>query len=425
MANVKFYLATDKQDENGLCPIFLVFTYDSKRLRYYTKEKVSIQFWDKKKQKIKRGFDGYAKINDYLDSLSEKAKQCYREFVILGKIPSVSELKEKIKPKEDNRIAAEITIEPKIIFNSLFESFYTHNQLAGVSAGRLRHYKTFKMHLENFASANKYDLDITKYDFKIHDSFLHYFFYDLDSSPNNATKNIVILKKFFKYCREKENIELHKDTNSIKSKWFDVQRIFLTWNELMQMYSAELPENYDKIRDVFLFSCFTGLRYSDVEKLTPSHLFQDENGNLLIRLKQEKTSELTFSVNDYAFDIIEKYKEKGIERRFQKRLLPVQMNHKINLALKEIGKLAKIDSMVEVISFKNGEPFNEYKKKHELLTFHIARHTYAVISLQKGMPIEILQKQLGHKSIKDTMIYAKIVDSFRHKISNEVWKKNK
>ena len=164
-------------------------------------------------------------------------------------------------------------------------------------------------------------------------------------------------------------------------------RKFLTEEELTKIEEKELTiERLDRVRDVFVFCCYTGFAFGDAEKLTDENLVE-LNGKWFIKSYRTKTKEeISVMVLPKAFDIIEKYRDFRVGR-----LLPVITNQRMNAYLKEIGDLAKVD------------------KK---LTTHVARHTFATtIALNNGIPLEVLQKMLGHAKISTTQIYAKIMDS--------------
>jgi site-specific recombinase XerD len=93
----------------------------------------------------------------------------------------------------------------------------------------------------------------------------------------------------------------------------------------------------------------------------------------------------------------------------------------MNSHLKEIGQLAGVNSLTEKLTFDKGQPVRTMVPKHELLTVHTARHTFATQSLLKGMTVEVLQKILGHMKIQNTLVYAKIVDDFKHQMMLNVW----
>ena len=141
------------------------------------------------------------------------------------------------------------------------------------------------------------------------------------------------------------------------------------------------------MRDIFIFSCYTGLSYVDVCELTPENIRLSFDGNLWIIKKRHKTS-VTSNIRllDIPKSILQKYDGKLPNGK----LLPVISNQKMNDYLKEIATVCGINKKI---------------------TFHVARHSFATLSISYGVPIESVSKMLGHTNIRTTQIYAKIIDT--------------
>lgn len=152
-------------------------------------------------------------------------------------------------------------------------------------------------------------------------------------------------------------------------------------------------ERLERVRDIFIFSCFTGLAYIDVKNLRQSNIRTSFDDGLWIMGKREKTG-VNFNVPllEVAKEIVEKYSGQLPDDK----VLPVMSNQKMNEYLKEIGEVCGIGKD---------------------LTFHLARHTFATLTLTKGVSIESVSKMLGHTNIKTTQIYARITDV---KVSNDM-----
>ena len=184
---------------------------------------------------------------------------------------------------------------------------------------------------------------------------------------------------------------LHDPFLGYNSKFVEVNRGFLDEEELSRLQNKELKiERIALVRDVFLFSCFTGLSFIDAWNLTKDNIGIGIDGNKWIFTARQKTKIAShIPLLPIAEDIINKY-EKHPMCAISGKLLPVLSNQKMNAYLKEIADLCEISKE---------------------LTFHIARHTFATtITLSNGVPIESVSKMLGHKSIKTTQHYAKILD---------------
>jgi len=209
-------------------------------------------------------------------------------------------------------------------------------------------------------------------------------------SNNTAIKYLKNFKKIILICLASGWLTVDLFVN-YKAKIKVVDREFLTEEEIQRIMDKQFhTERLVQIRDVFLFSCFTGLAYADVHKLKPSEIVTGPDGEQWLYTKRQKTDVPTkVPLLPSAVSIIQRYKDSPI-CAIHDRVLPICTNQKTNAFLKEIGDLCGIE-------------------KH--LTFHIARHTFATtVTLANGVPIESVSKMLGHTNIKTTQHYAKILD---------------
>ena len=176
-----------------------------------------------------------------------------------------------------------------------------------------------------------------------------------------------------------------------KLKFKKTERQFLTEREirLIEETSFQAP-SYSKIKDLFIFACYTGLSYVDVRELKANHLVKGMDGNDWLYTKRTKTDEpLKIPLLPKAKEIIKKYKDDP-DIIASERLLPIYTNHMINRTLKDIADTCGILKRV---------------------TFHVARHTFATaITLSNGVPIETVSKLLGHTKLSTTQIYARVVE---------------
>jgi len=181
-------------------------------------------------------------------------------------------------------------------------------------------------------------------------------------------------------------------------------RDFLSQEDLARVTNLDLSHNksLDKVKDIFVFSCYTGLRFQDAQNLTV-HNLTIYNKKAFLRFAQEKTGRtIDIPILPVAKKILDKYKEEP-ERKILNKLLPKISNQKVNSYLKVISDLAELNKS---------------------LTHHMARHTFATtICLNNGMPMEDVSKLLGHSSIKTTAIYGRITQERLQKSMERVNKK--
>jgi integrase len=183
-----------------------------------------------------------------------------------------------------------------------------------------------------------------------------------------------------------------------KAKFIKVEREFLSKDELFKIENKNFSiERLDYVKDLFIFSCYTGLAYIDVTRLTPNNIQKGIDGlNWIYTTRKKTLNPVRVPILQQVVKIIEKYKEHS-RAKVTGTIFPIISNQKLNSYLKEIADLCGIN--------KN-------------LTFHLARHTFATtIALTNGVPIESVSKMLGHSDLRTTQIYAKVVE---RKISEDM-----
>lgn len=187
--------------------------------------------------------------------------------------------------------------------------------------------------------------------------------------------------------------------------------IFLTWDELTQLREYKIPESkeyLDRVRDVFLFCCFTGLRYSDVRNLKRSDIKPDH-----IEVTTIKTSDnLIIELNNYSKAILDKYKNSNFKNY---SALPVISNEKMNEYLKELGELAELKEPIRMTYYKGNERIDEIIPKYTVLSTHAGRRTFICNALALGIPAQVVMKWTGHSDYKAMKPYIDIADDIKAK----------
>ncbi|MEI8087492.1 MAG: site-specific integrase [Paludibacter sp.] len=234
------------------------------------------------------------------------------------------------------------------------------------------------------------DIDIRKIDHEFITSYEFYLKSVCNCCQNTAVKYIKNFGKVIRICLANGWIERNPFFN-YKAKIKEVERVFLSQDEIETMFNKEFAtERLNLVKDIFLFSCFTGLAYVDVKKLNRNNIGLGVDSERWIFINRTKTdTRSNIPLLPISAAIIEKYRNHP-QAVNQERLLPILSNQKMNSYLKEIADLCGI---------------------HKELTFHIARHTFATtVTLTNGVPIESVSKMLGHKNLHTTQHYAKILD---------------
>lgn len=384
--SILFYVKRTKISTNSQVPIYMRVTIGGKRIDKSTGRVVDINRWIVNAGKTKGNNEETKEINNYLDVLKAQVYDYRTEFMRSGIPVNFANLKNKLNGVDERQL-------------SLVEIFQDHNrkfkELVGqeYSAATLQRYETTLKHIQQFLTW-KYkitDINIKEIDHSFITEF-EFFLRSVRKCANNSTvKYIKNFKKIVRICLDSHWIERDPFSN-FKGKIVEVKRIYLTEEELQKVVDKQFNTiRLGKIRDIFVFSCFTGLAYADAKKLDKSQIVKGIDGENWIYTSRQKTdSQCNIPLLPTAQLILDKYTNdpeclnKGI-------LLPILSNQKMNEYLKEIATLCEIQKD---------------------FTFHTARHTFATtVTLTNGVPIESVSKMLGHKDIKTTQHYAKILNS--------------
>ena len=243
------------------------------------------------------------------------------------------------------------------------------------------------------------------------------FLKDVEGLRNTSTmKQIAYLKWFLRWCTKKGYC-MNNAYESFNPKLKSVQKkvIFLTWEELNKLKDYKIPptkQYLERVRDVFLFCCFSGLRYSDVYNLKRSDIKPDH-----IEVTTVKTADsLIIELNNHSKAILEKYKDVYFEDH---KALPVISNQKMNDYLKELGELAEINDPVRETYYKGNERIDTVTPKYALLGTHAGRRTFICNALALGIPAQVVMKWTGHSDYKAMKPYIDIADNIKANAMNK------
>lgn len=243
------------------------------------------------------------------------------------------------------------------------------------------------------------------------------FLKDVEGLRNTSTmKQIAYLKWFLRWSFKKGyNQNMAYDSFKPKLKNTPKKVIFLTWEELNRLKDYKIPptkQYLERVRDVFLFCCFSGLRYSDVYNLKRSDIKPDH-----IEVTTVKTADsLIIELNNHSKAILDKYKGVHFEDH---KALPVISNQKMNDYLKELGELAEINDPVRETYYKGNERIDTVTPKYALLGTHAGRRTFICNALALGIPAQVVMKWTGHSDYKAMKPYIDIADDIKANAMNK------
>lgn len=417
--NVQFKILTEKKNrETGTAPVALIFYYDGKRFLFYTQERCLEKDWDAKKQRFRKSFNGSTEANNYLESLAEKTRAAYRDSIAKGVIPSPTALKNALLPAPP--VAPIPEVKPPDFFG-VWADFIEAKYNEGLQENTMKSHRKVRNHLLEFHEVHQLRIDDwTEETFSLFKSFL---MGNYDYHPNTIADFTKHLITFFNWARDKAKLKLSEHHAKMTKSTVEPDIIFLSYEEVVKLKECQLSEAMGKVRDTFVFACLTGLRHGDLKRLSKDQIIERDGQKIIsilpnkgVSRRVKRIKRIEIPLMPLALQIIEKYQESYV------KALPVLSNQKMNEYIKTIAKTAGITDMIEIVKYKEGRPFTEMVPKFQQVTCHTARHTFATISLQKGVPLQVVSNLLGHSELKTTQIYTHIVDSWKNKIMLDAWK---
>jgi len=390
--SVLFFVKRTKTNVNGLLPIFIRITVNGERIEFSTKRFTPSDKWSVEGNRMKGTSAEARATNSYLDTLKSKVYDYQQQLIREDEEVNTENMRNKI-----------LGIEKRS--HMIVGIFQQHNDeikaLIGKDYAAATHvrYETSLKHTEDFLKW-KYkvsDIDIRKIDHEFITSYEFYLKSVCNCCQNTTSKYIKNFGKIIRICLANGWIQKNPFIN-YKSKMVEVERAFLSMEEIETMLNKVfVSDRLNLVKDIFLFSCFTGLAYADVKKLSRKNIAIGVDGERWIYINRTKTdTRSNIPILPIASYLLEKYEDHP-QVVNQDKLLPLLSNQKMNSYLKEIADACGINKE---------------------LTFHIARHTFATtVTLSNGVPIESVSKMLGHKNLKTTQHYAKILDL---KVSNDM-----
>jgi integrase len=342
-----------------------------------------------------------ATINKKIRQYESACEKVFRNFDLENSIPEKLNFKNLFNLEIGKK--SEIIIEEEKTLFEIFDVFMKEESLLNLwSSKTLAKMKTFKKHLKTFDE----DLEFNSLDEKKLINYQYFLQDNLKLQNSTALKNFSFLRWFLRWATKKgynENIAFEH----FKPKLKTIQKkiIFLTQPELNKIKNFEIPKEkkyLDRVRDVFMFQCFTGLRYSDVENLKRSDIKDN-----FIEITVKTSDSLIIELNDHSKAILQKYENEVYEKS---KALPVISNQRMNEYLRELMKIAEIDEPIRETYYKGNQKIDEVFPKYELISSHAGRRTFICNALALGIPPQVVMKWTGHSDYSAMKPYIDIAD---------------
>ena len=410
---IKFYLER-KPSKSGESAIWCYVRENKESIYLNTGQRIKPELWDKEKQSgnLRLTRDNIIKadlksLNHYLEVFNTKIWDIER--LIRSNHPDagftviVDAIKRHFNKKREG------------LFD-IFDEFLKIKE-PEVSKQAIFKFKRVKSLLEDY---QKFYHDTLTFD-KITPLFFSKFYTFLIANKNminnTANKNIQFLKTFLIWANNNKYTD-NSSYKSFRSKSEQNEVIYLTEDELIKLYNLKLDEDKFKrdrdrllrVRDIFVFQCFTGVRYSDIENIS-----REDISGATWKVRTKKTHQIIeIPLNSYALSILAKYSEFP-------QPLPVISNQKMNVYLKELCEKAEIKSLVKTVKYKGNERIEEIYEKFKVVGTHTARRTFISLSLRKGMKPDVIMAITGHTTYRMMQRYLKIADEHKREEMDKTW----
>ncbi len=360
-----FFVRKDKKRSDGTVPIYLRITYNKAHTDISLKRHIDPDRWDPARGQMRGSKRDAIETNEYITLLSAKLNKIYAKLSDSGNLFTLKMIRNELEGNTKKR-------------HGLVETFSNETDRIGSLVGNgyalntHKRYKSTLVHVKTFLSKHygQDEIDMSAFTLSHIRDFEVYLKKEKGCNHNTTLKYITIVKRIFRMALKNEWISRDPFVN-YNEKYKKCERDYLTTSELQAIKEKKFAtERLDKVRDIFLFCCYTGLSYADVWKMTATHLVTGIDGETWIDINRTKTGgKSRIPLLDGAAAILEKYAELPGEK-----LLPVSSNQKLNDYLKEIAEVCGIT--------KN-------------LTFHVSRHTFATLVITMGVSTESVQKYVG------------------------------
>lgn len=415
-----------QSQQNASSRVRMRVSYNGYRVDFQTGILLNKDSWDNLRQRVLPNDSNVTLANDLNDHLSKMLSnmiEVFREFELRKVIPTPTELRKAFnlhqvpQPSHDDTTQKSSTLsvpqvaneESKIKIRNFWKCYdefvKVNGKLNDWTPATFEKFSALRNHLSDYDKK----LSFEKFD---EEGIANLVDFLGKKGMKNSTinKQLGFLRWFLRWCYEKGYHHNHTfEYFKPKLKNAPKQVIFLTEKELEQLETLAIPQKYASlgvVRDVFLFCCYTGLRYSDVYNLTWEDI---HHGKIeIVTIKTADRIQIEFNRKSQA--IIDKYTDVHLPN---KKVFPVISNQKMNKYLHELCKLAKIDTLIKSTHYEGNKRIDDVQPKYELVGTHCGRRTFICMALSKGIPPTIVMKWTGHSDYKAMKPYIDIADDVK------------
>lgn len=402
MNNLNFYIDAKNANKKGLIPIKASINIPKEEgapgKRYTTVTHTvghikKAEYWMSAKNKVdSRNGENYKELNKRINRLKKRAETLFEKLKEKNMELNKGIATKFFKGHEIEGIA-------KISLWAAFDKYidYSANNKA---AGTVKPIKAAKNKLETFEKETGYHITFNSIDLNFLDKFQKWLLIDNEHSHNHYAALTRRLKAFLNWS-ETRGFNTNKKYKQFKVAEKEGSIVYLTMDELKHLVHFKFEkEVHRKVRDFYCFGCITGLRYSDLSRLTNDNI----NGDKLTLTTQKTKIRVNIPMNDLHLTIIKRYEG-------ARRLLPKYSNQRINTYIKEVCEIAKINTRTEFIRYIGNQTIAEYHPKYKLIGSHTARKTFICNAFDGGMDINDVKAITGIRNESTLRRYLEVTES--------------
>ncbi len=408
MATVKVIVRKSKANSQGLSIVYIQYGHDQRTTLFSTGVKVKPPHWNDKKQLVDsargekkivanidliRSLEGEDNVTNALIGIkASEIRQLSKRLSIEQVTPTVYAVKLAYSRQQEGK---------DILKGSFFDLLdeYIEDNRQRLKYGTLKQVKVLKNHLLSFERYRKKRVVLEAINRSFVTKFVNYLVQEKGMVNDTTNSYLKRLKTYLKHLHEEgyledRSFERVKPLITTSDDKKDIVYVTSSEFDTIRQYDLTDKPRLDRIRDIFVFGCTTGLRFGDLISVGPKHIIDD-----FIEITTQKTAQrLSIPINEIARGVLNKYNNQ----------IPQITNQKFNQYLKELAKLLNLDSRINKVSYKGNQPTEKSFAKHELISSHSMRRTFITLGKKYGMSTETIMKIVGHSSYDMTKRYQEI-----------------
>jgi len=402
----RFILRINRPRTDGRVSLTFSGYVNNVRIYHGTGLAVRPEDWDETRQQVKRSDTRYAQLNATLRRIESEFEQAVAARSIKTGDVDTESVRDDLSRRTRKK---QIVVAKTYSFWDYYEQFMVA-KATDRGERTIAKYKTLKGLLLEIEKRTG-SITFAKIDHDFYDRFRNYLIKKREHTNNTVGKYVSTFKTFLSWAEDR-GLPVNPAYRKFKVDEEDVEVVALTGDELKLIVDVDLSANprLDRVRDLFLFSCYTGARFGDVQSIN-----RDDVRDRVWHLRMNKTkSEIRIDLVERVQRILEKYTSRN-------EWLPKISSQKMNDYLKELGKLVGLESPVRIVRYQGAKRIEDRGPKWQYLSSHVARRTFVTLSLERGMRPEVVMSVTGHRSFKTIKKYIALTEQGRREDMEKVW----